>query len=204
VPRSAATVHFAKQDATDLSIWSIAKCRRCALRPDVRHPQLRQHRIALRDSSKRMHDKRCPSFWLRGRDLNPRPSGYEPDELPGCSTPRLGFVLWSARNGTQTQNQFHPVFLPKRRAKEDLPLIPPWARYTPRQSAGETIQSSSEVERSAVNSKSGFCPNFAHTFSRRLTRGSSSIWSFPIAPKCVPFSTASIRLHDGRPNSEAG
>jgi hypothetical protein len=21
--------------------------------------------------------------------LNPRPSGYEPDELPGCSTPRL-------------------------------------------------------------------------------------------------------------------
>ena len=26
--------------------------------------------------------------WLRGWDLNPRPSGYEPDELPGCSTPR--------------------------------------------------------------------------------------------------------------------
>src|SRR3954470_14191698 len=26
--------------------------------------------------------------WLRGRDSNPRPSGYEPDELPGCSTPR--------------------------------------------------------------------------------------------------------------------
>src|SRR5579884_1288682 len=27
--------------------------------------------------------------WLRGLDLNQRPSGYEPDELPGCSTPRL-------------------------------------------------------------------------------------------------------------------
>jgi hypothetical protein len=26
---------------------------------------------------------------LRGRDLNPRPSGYEPDELPGCSTPHF-------------------------------------------------------------------------------------------------------------------
>ncbi len=26
--------------------------------------------------------------WWRGRDLNPRPSGYEPDELPNCSTPR--------------------------------------------------------------------------------------------------------------------
>jgi hypothetical protein len=27
-------------------------------------------------------------IWLRGLDLNQRPSGYEPDELPGCSTPR--------------------------------------------------------------------------------------------------------------------
>ena len=26
--------------------------------------------------------------WWRGWDLNPRPSGYEPDELPDCSTPR--------------------------------------------------------------------------------------------------------------------
>ena len=25
---------------------------------------------------------------LRGEDLNLRPSGYEPDELPGCSTAR--------------------------------------------------------------------------------------------------------------------
>ena len=26
-------------------------------------------------------------FWLRGLDLNQRPLGYEPNELPGCSTP---------------------------------------------------------------------------------------------------------------------
>ena len=31
----------------------------------------------------------CPGLnWVQGVDLNQRPSGYEPDELPGCSTPR--------------------------------------------------------------------------------------------------------------------
>ena len=30
---------------------------------------------------------------LRGQDLNLRPSGYEPDELPDCSTPRQYLVL---------------------------------------------------------------------------------------------------------------
>ena len=32
--------------------------------------------------------------WLRGLDLNQRPSGYEPDELPDCSTPRREYADW--------------------------------------------------------------------------------------------------------------
>src|SRR5579863_2275527 len=29
--------------------------------------------------------------WLRGLDLNQRPLGYEPNELPDCSTPRFDY-----------------------------------------------------------------------------------------------------------------
>ena len=36
--------------------------------------------------------------WLRGLDLNQRPSGYEPDELPGCSTPRRHYWRDAVRN----------------------------------------------------------------------------------------------------------
>ena len=51
-----------------------------------------------RDESKKKYDRSFDRSyeWLRGLDLNQRPSGYEPDELPDCSTPRYGVCapLW--------------------------------------------------------------------------------------------------------------
>ena len=39
--------------------------------------------------------------WLRGPDLNRRPSGYEPDELPGCSIPqKQSMKYWAQSQGS--------------------------------------------------------------------------------------------------------
>lgn len=35
----------------------------------------------------------CPEIWLRGLDLNQRPFGYEPNELPDCSTPWHSLIV---------------------------------------------------------------------------------------------------------------
>ena len=64
--------------------------------------------------------------WLRGRDLNPRPLGYEPNELPDCSTPRHGLTcktlvglgrveLPTSRLSGVRSNQlsYRPVSLPR-------------------------------------------------------------------------------------------
>ena len=73
---------------------------------------------------------------LRGQDLNLRPSGYEPDELPDCSTPRylimcitlikLSFVVkLSAFSGS---NNYYAVdgegFEPSKALPTDLQSVP--------------------------------------------------------------------------------
>ena len=77
-------------------------------------------------SAKLSYAPKAKEGWLRGRDLNPRPLGYEPNELPDCSTPRhpnisalivgLGrFELPTSRLSGVRSNQlsYRPVPLPR-------------------------------------------------------------------------------------------
>jgi hypothetical protein len=66
--------------ATRANVWSDQTAR-----PALGRKRQRRLSIAL---SAAWHTESVCDVWLRGLDLNQRPSGYEPDELPGCSTPR--------------------------------------------------------------------------------------------------------------------
>src|SRR5229473_5964475 len=83
------SAEFAIPRSRGLCWASSARCRHCAVQDARGRPHLIRYRSDLQNYAKCKRGTHKPDDWLRGRDLNPRPSGYEPDELPGCSTPRF-------------------------------------------------------------------------------------------------------------------
>ena len=68
----------------DNSRKTIARRRRLVVKPVVNVTRIDKSRPRISPETASDLD----FYWLRGQDLNLRPLGYEPSELPNCSTPR--------------------------------------------------------------------------------------------------------------------
>ena len=85
-----------------IGLFLVTPQRRGRARLDVMKSQTQKRplfRVALFD------------VWLREPDLNRRPSGYEPDELPDCSIPRLCVGILQRNAGLSIVNLRKVLFL---------------------------------------------------------------------------------------------
>ena len=86
--------------------------------------------------------------WVQGLDLNQRPSGYEPDELPGCSTLQCGNGQpANRRRGCQRLFPIAACQVPRARVFSTLSRLLACCRPPGSDRPGRQIQPSNSIAR---------------------------------------------------------